>query len=112
MVQSMAKPSEIQIIKLTDDMKQGKVKVSYAFNYGIQEKQIEEHVVREDGTTDVEMRTVYEYYQYISEAEFDLMLKPFIPELLKQMYKQLEPVIQERLNLANVEIPKEISIEG
>jgi hypothetical protein len=28
------------------------------------------------------------------------------------MYKQLEPVIQERLNLANVEIPKEISIEG
>jgi tryptophanyl-tRNA synthetase len=112
MVQSMAKPSEIQIIKLTDDMKQGKVKVSYAFNYGIQEKQIEEHIMREDRTTDVEMRTVYEYYQYVADAEFDLLLKPFIPELLKQMYKQLGPVIQERLNLANVEIPKEISIEG
>lgn len=64
MVQSMAKPSEIQIIKLVDDLKQGKTRVSYAFNYGIQEKQIEEHIMREDGTTDVEMRTVYEYYQF------------------------------------------------
>ncbi|EKF49536.1 hypothetical protein H17ap60334_04972 [Thermosipho africanus H17ap60334] len=112
MVQSMAKPSEIQIIKLTDDMKQGKVKVSYAFNYGIQEKQIEEHVVREDGTTDVETRTVYEYYQYVADAEFDLILKPFIPELLKQIYKQLEPIIQERLDLASAEIPKNITLEG
>ncbi len=111
MVQSTTKPSEIQIISTTDDIKKNKVLVKYAFNYNITEKQIEETFVDEIENTTTQLVTVYEYYQYISEAEFDLMLKPFIPELLKQMYKQLEPVIQERLNLANVETPKEISIE-
>ncbi|MBB6061882.1 hypothetical protein HNP65_000304 [Thermosipho japonicus] len=111
MVQSTEKPSEIQIIKVIDDLKQGKVKITYAFNYGIQEKQIEEQVVREDGTVDTEIRTVYEYYQYISEAEFDLMLKPFIAELLKQMYKKLEMTILTRLADAQSELPKEITLE-
>lgn len=113
MIQSSIKPAEIQIISTQDDIRNNKVNVKYAFNYAITEKQVEETLFDEEtGEETTKLVTVYEYYQYISEASFDLLVKPLIPELLKNIYKQLETTILDRLNLANTELPKEITLGG
>ena len=112
MVTSSVRPSEIQIVSIRDNVKDNRTKIKYTFNFNITETQVEEEVMAEDGSTTTETRTVYQYYQYTSEMEIDLVMKQFIPDILTSLYTQLEPVISQRLQDASVEIPTEISVDS
>jgi len=112
MVTSSVRPTEIKIINIRDNVKDSRTRIKYAFNFNITETQVEEEIVAEDGSTTTETRTVYQYYQYTSEMEIDLVMKQFIPDILTSLYTQLEPVISQRLQDASVEIPTEISVDS
>ncbi|NUU94835.1 hypothetical protein XO10_00695 [Marinitoga sp. 1135] len=110
MVRSSEKPSEIQIINVTDDVRKGRTKVKYAFNYNIQEIQEEVPIIDEQGNEVMQTQTMYEYEQFVFESEFDLFMKNVIPEVLKTMYAAKKDEIMQNLALANTKIPKEINI--
>ena len=107
MLTSAVKPPKIQILNMRGDISKNKLYVKYAFNFGITEKTVPVVDMRTGEETEKE-EIQYEYYQYVSEVEFDLILKPFLPQLLQNMYQQLEPVITERITANATEIPKQI----
>ena len=111
MVTNQKKPSEIQIINIQDDIRKGKTKVKYAFNYNIQEVQEEAPILDEEGKETTELRTVYKYIQLIFESEFDLFMKNAIPDALKALYKATEAEILSNISMAETELPKEINVE-
>ncbi|AEX84786.1 Hypothetical protein MPV1_38 [Marinitoga phage MPV1] len=110
MVRSSVKPSEIQIISVTDDIRKSKTRVKYAFNYNIQEVREEMPIIDEQGNEVMQTQTMYEYEQFVFESEFDLFMKNVIPEVLKTMYAAKKDEIMQNLALANTKIPKEINI--
>ncbi|AJW77003.1 hypothetical protein [Marinitoga sp. 1155] len=112
MVKSEIRPSEIQIINVMDDVRKGKVKVKYVFNYNITEVQEEVTEFDEDGNEIQVTKIMYEYEQFIFESEFDLLFKNIIPQILKTMYEEKKTEILNNIALANTELPKEISIGG
>jgi len=115
MVTSTKRPAKIQVIDVKESIEKNKLRIRYAFNFNIKEKEEEipdyVEVFEYDESTPPTTRTVYEYFQYIGEMEVDLMLKPIIPDILKGMYKKLKPFITQRLQDAAIEIPSEISVD-
>jgi len=110
MVTSTKRPAKIQVIGVKESIEKNKLRLRYAFNFNITEKQVEEEIMTEDETT-TQIITVYKYFQYIGEMEVDLMLKPIMADILKGIYKKIEPFITQRLQDAAVEIPSEISVD-
>jgi len=111
MVTSTKRPAKIQVIGVKESIENNKLRIRYAFNFNIEEKEEYVEVLEDGGTTQPATRTVYEYFQYIGEMEVDLMLKPILPDILKGIYKKIEPFIMQRLQDAAVKIPSEISVD-
>ena len=105
MVFSTQKPAEIRILNVQDDIFKRRVKVRYAFRFNI--KEATQTIETEQGTQEIQG---YEYIEQIYETEFDLILKSALPDILKVMYEKANPIVQENIQLAEVEIPKEISL--
>jgi len=115
MVTSTKRPAKIQVLGVKESIENNKLQIRYAFNFNITEKEKEipdyVEVFEYEEKTPPTTRTVYEYFQYIGEMEVDLMLKPILPDILKGIYKKIEPFITQRLQDAAIEIPSEISVD-
>ncbi len=107
------KPVEIVILNVQDDIKRAKTKVRYAFRFNIQETTTTiESINEETGEATTEQVPAWRYEEIISETEFDLVFKSVIPELLKTLYEKSKPILEQNIQLASVELPKEISVTG
>ena len=95
---SETKPPKIQILGEQTDIKNKKIRVIFAFNF----------VIDEDTSDET---TIYSYYQYQTEIAVDLVFRAAISDILRYLYKQVEPAFLERIQIAKVEIPKEIDWE-
>ncbi|OOC42194.1 hypothetical protein [Thermosipho sp. 1074] len=108
---SSEKPAEIVILSVQDDIKKAKCKVRYAFRYNIQETTTTvESINEETGELTTQEVTAWQYEEIISETEFDLVFKSVIPDLLKTLYEKSKPILEQNIQLASVELPKEISV--
>lgn len=111
MTTSTEKPKQIIILNSKDDIKNGKVKVKFAFRYSIVETTMEETTFNEEtGEEVINKIPAWEYKEYISEQEFDLFLKPSIPDILKSLYTEISPKLESLGNYADVELPREFDI--
>jgi hypothetical protein len=107
MTTSTEKPNQIIILSIKDDIKNGKVKVRFAFRYSIIETTIDQPSLNEEIINQVQ---AWEYKEYQSEQEFDLFLKPSIPDILKSLYTEISPKLESLGNYADVELPREFDI--
>lgn len=110
MVFSESKPSEILILETKNDVRKGKVYVKYSFRYNIKESTREDVYIDDTGTEQKTTISGYEYNEYIGDQEFDIVLRPSIPELLKGEYTAMVPILQYSQLYADYEIPKEITV--
>ncbi|HEW92035.1 MAG TPA: hypothetical protein ENF81_05795 [Thermotogaceae bacterium] len=105
------KPTEIAILNVLDDIKRGKCRVRYAFRYAFKETtQTVEEVDPETGEEAPKELPAWQYEEVIDEIELPLYLKPNLESILKTLYEQSIPTLEELTTLANFELPKEISL--
>jgi len=110
MVFSTTKPAKIVILSAVDDIKNSVCKVKYAFRFGITEATHSEQVIDpETGTTIEQQVQGWEYKEIVKEETFPLTRKAIIPNLLELYYQAEVPILEQNLQLAQAQLPKELN---
>lgn len=110
MVFSTTKPAKVVILSVIDDIKNGVCKVKYAFRFGITEVTHSEQVIDpETGTTIEQQVQGWEYEEIVKEETVPLTRKSIIPNLLELYYQAEASILEQNLQLAKTQLPKELN---